>query len=241
MIILRKIYNGFLLFKKSRKDFIKHLFRNYSGHASIYFIYMLFSVRKFFLKKNKKRIFIDCGSNLGQGFSFFKKIFPLNIYDYLLIEPNINCVKELTSRLGSEPNIKIINAAVWIKNGTVDLYGLNESNDIYTDGASIIDSHNSNYYKINKDKSTKVTSIDFSSLLNNYSSYDEIVVKMDIESSEYEVLDKLIFDKTINLIETLFVEFHGYTFSEEKINFYKEKEKEYFKILPRHTRFIEWY
>jgi len=158
-----------------------------------------------------------------------------------LIEPNTNCVKKLSNELGTESKIKIINAAVWIQNGTVDLYGLDESKNIYSDGASIVDNHNSIYYKTRKNKASKVKSIDFSSFLNKYSYYEEIVVKMDIESSEYKVLDKLILDNTISLIDTLFVEFHAYSFSKDKRGKYESKEKEYSKILPKHTRFIEWY
>tara|TARA_Y100000591_G_scaffold310425_1_gene312739 strand:+ start:9630 stop:10355 length:726 start_codon:yes stop_codon:yes gene_type:complete len=241
MKLLRKIYNAAKLFLSSPKAFKKHLFKDFGGSASIFFIYIFFLFKKIFLIKNKKRLFIDCGSNLGQGFSFFKQIFPLNNYDYLLIEPNYNCTKELKKKYNSFKNIKIINAAVWIEDGMVDLYGLNESNNIHSDGASIIDNHNSNYYKVKRNKAIKVKSLDFSSLLRRYSSYEEIIVKMDIESSEYAVLDKLIFDNTIDLIDTLFVEFHSYSFSGDKRDKYAAKEQDYLKILPKHTRFFEWY
>ena len=59
------------------------------------------------LSKDKKGLFIDCGSNLGQGFSFFEQYFPLKTFDYILVEPNPFCKEEL---------IKIINQKIILSN-----------------------------------------------------------------------------------------------------------------------------
>ena len=70
------------------------------------------------VKGSKKGLFIDCGSNLGQGFSFFSKYFPLNKFDFILIEPNPYCEKELTRKINekkSEGSIQLINKAASVK------------------------------------------------------------------------------------------------------------------------------
>ena len=42
-------------------------------------------VTKLVNSKNKG-LFIDCGSNLGQGFTFFEQYFHLKIFDFILVE-----------------------------------------------------------------------------------------------------------------------------------------------------------
>lgn len=49
---------------------------------------------------SQKGLFIDCGSNLGQGFTFFKKYYPLDSFDYMLIEPNPYCLPHLEDITG---------------------------------------------------------------------------------------------------------------------------------------------
>ena len=43
------------------------------------------------INENSENLFVDVGSNLGQGFNFFKQYFITKNYDYLLIEPNPYC------------------------------------------------------------------------------------------------------------------------------------------------------
>ena len=54
------------------------------------------------LSKDKKGLFIDCGSNLGQGFTFFEQYFPLKIFDYILVEPNPFCEEELIKKINQK-------------------------------------------------------------------------------------------------------------------------------------------
>ncbi len=36
------------------------------------------------LKLGGKGLLLDCGSNLGQGFDYLKKFYPLSTFDYIL-------------------------------------------------------------------------------------------------------------------------------------------------------------
>ena len=74
----------------------------------------------------------------------------------------------------------------------------------------------------------------------NFSKDDYIVVKMDIEGSEFSVLDGLIRENMIEYINEIYVEFHERFF--ENTNLYLEK-KEYYKKLfhNKGIKFFEWY
>ena len=70
-------------------------------------------------------------------------------------------------------------------------------------------------YKWHED--VKVESIDISQwILDTFSKDDRIVMKMDIEGSEYEVLPKMIEDGSINYVNQLYIEWHDYILPEYK-------------------------
>ena len=180
-------------------------------------------------KSSKKGLFIDCGSNLGQGYDFFSKYFPISRFDHVLVEPNPNCIFELENKylnkgmqLGS---LKIISKAADIKDGKALFYGLNnEEKGQFSDGASIKEFHNSALYEINKKDALEVETFDFSNFINEINkNYDLIIVKMDIEGSEYSILRKLLDDNNAKYIDLIFVEFH----SEYMV---KNQKKEFKKI-----------
>ena len=71
--------------------------------------------------------------------------------------------------------------------------------------------------------------------------YDEIIVKMDVESSEYDILEKLINDKNIRLIDRLFVEFHSNWMKTSKVkDAYVLREKKLIDNLPLFTKLHIW-
>ncbi|MCZ4281062.1 FkbM family methyltransferase [Kiloniella laminariae] len=190
-------------------------------------IFKFYSIRLFFISSKKKRLFIDCGSNIGQGFTFFSKYFPNRFYDYILIEPNPNCVITLKEKYSNIENLEIIEAAVWTEEGTLDLFGLVEDErGSKSDGASIVSTHNTVFYEADSTKATKVSTIDFAALLKSKLHYDEIIIKMDIESSEYDVLEKLIKEDLFNNVRFIFIEFHSqFMVGEEKALIEKRERK----------------
>ena len=65
--------------------------------------------------------------------------------------------------------------------------------------------HNQAYLK-NTTK-VKVESVDFSYWLkNNTAATDDIMVKMDIEGAEYDIIDKMFVDGTINRVQIIIIE-----------------------------------
>jgi FkbM family methyltransferase len=220
---------------KSNKLFFSLLYLVQKIKNEIHEKYIVFKIYVFnyfkINKLSKKGLYIDCGSNLGQGYDFFSKYFPISKFDHVLVEPNPNCIFELNKKylnnINEQNSLKIIGKAADIKEGTALFYGLNnEEKGQYSDGASIKEFHNSALYEINKKTALEVETFDFSMFINNSSkNYDLIIVKMDIEGSEYSILKKLLADDNAKYIDLIFVEFHSSYMVKTQKNEFKKLEK----------------
>ena len=116
-------------------------------------------------------------------------------------EMNLNkLVLKIMSRFVLEKKIKSVvwdTKAVWIKDGTITWY------DDEDEGSSVI----IDKYRFN---SRKAECFDLSLWIkNNFTKDDYIVLKLDIEGAEYEVLQKLYDDSTMEYINKLYCEIHG--------------------------------
>ncbi|MAJ22874.1 MAG: hypothetical protein CBC24_03395 [Candidatus Pelagibacter sp. TMED64] len=176
----------------------------------------IYSINRVKKSKNTKGLFIDCGSNIGQGFNMFKKFFPLKYFDYVLIEPNPNCLnylKEIKKELEQkeENKIDIINKAASSKDGTTKFFGLSEDKrGILSDGGSILKEHNSLSYDAIENKAIEVETFSLSDFIKRKSLlYDTIILKLDIEGAEYEVLENLLFNKMHLKLNIIYNEFHS--------------------------------
>jgi FkbM family methyltransferase len=183
--------------------------------------------------KRGRGLFLDCGSNLGQGFTFFRQYYTLDLFDYILIEPNPNCIHHLeTLRSTLRGNIEIINMAASTIDGETCFFGLVEGNvDITSQGGSIIKDHNNRYYQADEAGAIKVRTFSLAELIQkHYSDYDSIILKLDIESGEYEVLVDLIANNAHMSLDYSYVEFHSIYMNEPKSSHFKELED---KIIKR--------
>ena len=192
-------------------------------------------------------IFIDCGTNLGQGYESLRE--QLNLDESVkvyMFEPNINCYNILCEKYKDNDSIKIYNKAVWdkeeerilniefapdvddkvdkkeiisiIKNidSSVDVDGekitglIGGASNILQEGfikpSHISDSHMTEWPPAHKQKVTCICLSEF--IKNNFNKEDKIHLKLDIEGSEFKVLNKLVHDNTIAYINTLVVEWH---------------------------------
>lgn len=89
-------------------------------------------------------------------------------------------------------------------------------------------------YKAEEAQALKVDIIDFSSYLEKQaSSYDKIIIKMDIEGAEISVLDSLIENNTHSFIDILYIEFHSQFQSEPDRQNTANREREIIRILKK--------
>lgn len=152
------------------------------------------------------KIFLDCGSNLGQAFEEFRQILGTKNIQYFLIEPNQFCYDILVQKYTELNYVKIFNLAASDHNGLTTLFFESQ----FSEGASIISEHNSALYSSSGCHSTIVKTFDLVEWINTYSSQDyQIFLKLDIESSEYAILEKLIHTQSIFKISKIWCEFHS--------------------------------
>ena len=171
-----------------------------------------------------KNIFLDLGTNLGQGLNEFNKKFRL------LNHPNwsIHCFEpnkdiNLNSLFPNVNNIEFHNKAIWTENKIMEFRKQGHNEDKLVGLGSKLEcvtkvSNPSNcMYKIDH-----IEAIDFSEFLSVIkTTYPDstIYVKMDIEGAEFQVIDHLIKKGTITFISELYCECHGrFLFPSEQHN-----------------------
>ncbi len=185
-----------------------------------------------------KKVFIDCGANHGQGLRQF--ISMLNVdstWDIHSYEPTPGMVMD--EDLMNLDNVTFHEKAVWSKNGTIDFSLCIPSEEWkeadqgssvmgLLDAAECIDPNSPQFRK--HDNIVKVETVDICDILKKFSYDDYIVVKMDIEGSEYEVCRRLLETEDLVKINKMFVEWHvGIVGSEshESTNDLKHKIRSY--------------
>ena len=198
-------------------------------------------------KSGHRGLFLDCGSNIGQGFEFFKKYYPNKLYDYILFEPNPYCFEVLLKKYTGQEitGLRLENVAIGVKDTDVDFYGIeDEKGGIYSVGGTVLPEHNSKIYAYPDHASLQVRSINFADFLLDIlreNQYPFVILKLDIEGGEYQVLESLVAKDLISRFETIYVEFHSQYMEENIRKIYSAKEK----VFMNHariskTRMIKW-
>ena len=164
---------------------------------------------------NMRKIFIDCGAHNGCSVRFFRDLRnlgqkDLEEFEIFSFEPNLS-FKEDLEKLG----VEVIYKGVSTIDGTATFYQVSEDKYGATDrrtGASTLIHQKAEWnlragHRANEELT--IETIDFSRWIKeNFAKKDFIILKMDIEGMEYEVLQKMIDDGTINYIDELLIEFH---------------------------------
>lgn len=164
------------------------------------------------------KIYIDCGAY--QGEILLKNI---NKFDkFYVFEANPDMIDQLNDckKKFLEKDIEIRNAAVWTQDEELKFY-LSRG---YQTGSTLMDCKTTG--NVDYKKPIKIQAFDFSSWLKtNINPEDFVYLKMDIEGAEYDVLNKMIKDKTIFLINEFLIEFHSHKLRDPKFT------KEHNRIL----------
>jgi FkbM family methyltransferase len=178
-----------------------------------------------------KKIFIDCGFYAGGSIAQFK-LTPEYTDDFMYY--GFDPMLDLEKAKLKWPNVILKKAAIWTKDGEIDFYSSSrhrgKANGVF---------HNK---RAGKENNLKVQCIDFSKwLYNNITKDDYVVLKMDTEGAEYEIMPKMIQDKTIDLIDVLYLEWHpGRTDDNDKSKANRiQKELTREDLIIRQS--LEWY
>jgi FkbM family methyltransferase len=190
------------------------------------------------------KIFLDCGSNIGQGFEEISKIEGVDSsWEVHMFEPNKTCLSSLKKY--ERENLHIHNVALWDedchRNLQISYCPLDED---WTGGASNVLEMDEHWNKVNDEGFRdlgQVECINFSNFItDNLNLDDYVLLKLDIEGSEFKVLSDLISNNTIGYINKIFVEWHERFFEEHEILkvFWPNND---FKFLDQKHSFIKFF
>jgi FkbM family methyltransferase len=206
-----------------------------------------------------RKVFLDCGTNLCQGLN---QISNENKIDESWIVYSFDANPDVFNYIDKSKytNVNFINEGVWSE--SCERYINQElldfvSNEIHGNGKLIVkkgtdrilnpkvggstnimgDEYKWGHWIENDNKlirAFKVNCFDFSSFIrDNFDKEDYIIVKLDIEGSEYEVMDKLIIDGTIDYINHFYVEWH---------NIDNRDRNYYISIInEKNIKYTQWY
>ena len=164
-------------------------------------------------REQTRGVFVDCGSNLGQGLQFFSELFRPKHFDYELFEPNPNCKESLHDLIDKLKPVsaRLHEKAVSVSSEKATFYGVGlEEDSRFSQGASLRRDHNSRYQEMDDEAILEVESIDFAEYIKSLSNeYKYIVVKLDIEGMECDVLEHLLRTGAYVHVAAIFCEFHG--------------------------------
>ena len=194
----------------------------------------------------QKKLFVDMGANVGGGYDYFSKVFKPADFSWHFFEPNPNCMKALEAKLAGVDfphGRQMFEEAVWVKDEPLTFYGLSETGNATSEGASVLASHNSAFYEAGAQGTLTVQGRDIAAYLREAeAAYDHVVIKMDIEGAELDVLEYLwrqpeIFSKPT----VIFIEFHALYLKEKEEAVAKAREKAIWKNAPKNVTLLEWF
>jgi FkbM family methyltransferase len=173
-----------------------------------------------------KKIILDCGSHLGESVQKFRNILNSDECIFYMFEANTYLYNEILLDSKFNDCIKH-NLAVSNKKELVKFYGCTKNKHSV---GSTIEKSKASCDNISEDDYIEIQSINLADFIkNNLNKEDYIILKLDIEGSEYDVLDELIKTDIIFYINELYCEFHSCWMSsdfikrEEQIENYLQK------------------
>jgi len=197
-----------------------------------------------------RKIFIDCGTHLGQGIDAISKIKKFDqTWEIFTWEANPYTYKKYKTKVWpSYIRITSFNQAVGLHNGKISLT-VNRTKNRQTGQAESIgqgtttlslDKFKAGVHNGTMDEIIDVECINLVEWLGqNCNSNDMVVMKLDIEGAEYDLLEGILESPVVHYIKEIFVEWHDYALANPES--YKQREiqiKEKGKALG--INFIDW-
>ena len=149
------------------------------------------------------KLFIDCGAHCGESILEAKRRFGNDI-NIISFEANPNLALPLQHHFEDDSKVTIENKAVWIENKPLTDFYLSVN---WSDGSSIYKEKKSG--GVSDNISVSIPSINLAEFIKEKkSTYDYIILKLDVEGAEYEIFNHLIDEGIMPLVNEFHGEFH---------------------------------
>lgn len=172
------------------------------------------------------KYFIDCGGHHGERLKSFIDLYKIDhTWEIYSFEPNKESFEILKSVNYKGCKIFPINSGIWNEDGELNFNP--ETTQPHLGGRN--DGEGSTFMKLENwrikhagnpgagdfNESYPIPVVDLSRFIRDLKDPEYILLKMDIEGSEYDVLRHLLKENTISLIKDLYVEFHDWAMTSE--------------------------
>jgi FkbM family methyltransferase len=177
---------------------------------------------------SRRGLFIDCGSKLGLGFDRFARHYPLQRFDYILVEPDPDCLPELQAQAARRKadtgaRVEILEEAAGTQVGVVRFFGRGRAPQ--SPGDPLQQDPSSACCLADEGRALVVPAFSLSALIRErVADYPVVVLRLDIAGSEYEVLPQLIAERTHKLLDSAYIEFHSQYMAEPEASHYRQLE-----------------
>ena len=138
-----------------------------------------------------KNLFTSLGAYMGSGVdAFFDSKRIDNSWHLLLYEPNRDCTDTLKRKY---PSAEIVSKAVTDRDGYVTFYP---------------DGQHGNIINEKKQPGYLVQTEDIDKIMDRFTGYEKIILRIDVEGSEYVIVPKMLEHLNIKKINELYIEWH---------------------------------
>ena len=153
------------------------------------------------------KILVYCGLNDIEYFTPWYGHYD----EYHLFEAHPSLAKKLKEELPEDENIFLHDKAVWIEDKNLEFYFSTINKAKNPQGSTIVQGKTTG--GVDYTNPTIVNAINFDEYLKSLPA-GEIYLKMDIEGAEYQVLNHMKNNGSLDIIDILDVEFHAYKFND---------------------------
>jgi len=171
---------------------------------------------------SSRKIFIDCGANNGSSVRYFKeKLDPKDEFEIFSFEPNGDFVSNFEKLKEKYEKLTYFQLAVSDYNGEVEFYKHSSNSAANTTSATKGQKRNCGSQVPGTVTKEVVKCIDLGAwIVQNFSMSDYIHLKLDVECAEYQIIEKMINDGSLEYVDFLSLEWHTHycnkTISENK-------------------------
>ena len=177
------------------------------------------------------KVYIDLGMNKGIILKAATKIYR-DFDKFIGFEPIPQLFEEARERLNTKKKVTVINKAVGTEDKKDKIYVNYYAGDVNKEigpGSSLIRGKTTGY--IDDSRTQIVSVINFSKyVIENFSSCDYIILKIDIEGEEYDLLNHMISTGSIKQIDEIYCEWHYQKLKKSDVD-YKTVHKKLIKEL----------